>query len=252
MGQPPFRERLRRATLCGQSGANGRCPGRSGPAPQTVLSFVGPLLEREGFTTTLVDSGTAAVASVVDRRPDLVVLDVNLPDLSGLDVCRAIRRQPGHIPVIMLTGRDTREDQLAGFEALADDYVTKPFVPEVLVARVRSWLRAYSTGQQRVVGLGDVEVDLLAREARRNGEVLPLAPKEFDLLAFLVEHPNQVFGRAQLLTNVWGFDFDGDPHTVAVRISNVRAVIERNPNRPEYLLTRNGAGYYLRLPERAP
>ena len=217
---------------------------------RSVLSFVGPLLEREGFTATLVDSGTAAVASVLDARPDLVLLDVNLPDVSGLDVCRAIRRQPGYVPVIMLTGRDTREDELAGFDALADDYVTKPFVPELLLARVRAQLRK-SGGQGRVVRLGDVEVDLLAREARRDGEVLPLAPKEFDLLAFLVEHPNQVFGRMQLLSNVWGVDFDGDPHTVAVRMSNLRAAIERNPNRPEYLLTRTGVGYYLRLPDGA-
>ncbi len=217
---------------------------------RSVLSFVGPLLEREGFTATLVDSGTAAVASVLDARPDLVLLDVNLPDVSGLDVCRAIRRQPGYVPVIMLTGRDTREDELAGFDALADDYVTKPFIPEVLVARVRAQLRK-SGGQNRVVRLGDVEVDLLAREARRHGDVLPLAPKEFDLLAFLVEHPNQVFGRMQLLANVWGVEFDGDPHTVAVRMSNLRAAIERNPNRPEYLLTRTGVGYYLRLPDGA-
>lgn len=217
---------------------------------RSVLSFVGPLLEREGFTATLVDSGTAAVASVLDARPDLVLLDVNLPDVSGLDVCRAIRRQPGYVPVIMLTGLDTREDELAGFDALADDYVTKPFVPELLVARVRAQLRK-SGGQGRVVRLGHVEVDLLAREARRDGVALPLAPKEFDLLAFLVEHPNQVFGRMQLLSNVWGVEFDGDPHTVAVRMSNLRAAIERNPNRPEYLLTRNGVGYYLRLPDGA-
>lgn len=215
----------------------------------SVLSFLGPLLEREGFTTTLVDSGTAAVASVLNSRPDLVLLDVNLPDLSGLDVCRAIRRQPGHIPVILLTGRDSREDQVAGFDALADDYVTKPFVPELLVARVRAWLRAYANGQKHLVRLGDVEVDLMAREARRNGKSLPLAPKEFDLLAFLIEHPNQVFGRMQLLSNVWGVDFTGDPHTVAVRISNLRAHVEANPNRPEYLRTRNGVGYYLRLAE---
>jgi DNA-binding response OmpR family regulator len=217
---------------------------------ESVRNFLGPLLEREGFTATLVDSGMAAVASVVDSRPDLVLLDVNLPDLSGLDVCRAIRRQPGYVPVILLTGLDTREDQVAGFDALADDYVTKPFVPELLIARVRAQLRK-ANGQQRVVRLGAVEVDLLAREARRDGEALPLAPKEFDLLAFLVEHPNQVFGRMQLLTNVWGVDFDGDPHTVAVRMSNLRAVIEKNPNQPEYLRTRNGAGYYVRLPDGA-
>ena len=219
---------------------------------ESVRSFLGPLLEREGFTATLVDSGTAAVASVVDGQPDLVLLDVNLPDLSGLEVCRAIRRQPGYVPVILLTGLDSREDVLAGYAAMADDYVTKPFLPDVIVAKVRSLLRVQGSGQRRVVRLGDVEVDLLAREARRDGVALPLAPKEFDLLAFLVEHPNQVFGRMQLLSNVWGVDFTGDSHTVAVRISNLRAHVEANPNRPEYLRTRNGVGYYLRLAESAP
>jgi two-component system response regulator MtrA len=218
---------------------------------EPVLSFLGPMLEREGFTANCVATGTAAVASVVDSRPDLVLLDVNLPDLSGLEVCRAIRRQTGYIPVILLTGLDSREDVLAGYAAMADDYITKPFTPEVVVARVRSLLRVQGSGQRRVVRLGDVEVDLLAREARRDGVRIELAPKEFDLLAFLVEHPNQVFGRMQLLTNVWGVDFDGDPHTVAVRISRLRAAIEANPNRPEYLLTRNSAGYYVRLSDGA-
>lgn len=218
---------------------------------ESVRSFLGPLLEREGFTATLVDNGTAAVASVLDSRPDLVLLDVNLPDLSGIEVCRAIRRQPGYVPVILLTGLDSREDELAGFAALADEYVTKPFLPEALIARVRALLRVQASGQRRAVRLGDVEVDLLAREARRDGVRIDLAPKEFDLLAFLVEHPNQVFGRMQLLANVWGVDFDGDPHTVAVRMSNLRAAIEPNPNRPEYLLTRNGVGYYVRLPDGA-
>ncbi|HEV2889176.1 MAG TPA: response regulator transcription factor [Frankiaceae bacterium] len=218
---------------------------------ESVRSFLGPLLEREGFTATLVASGAAAVASVLDSRPDLVLLDVNLPDLSGLEVCRAIRRQPGYVPVILLTGLDSREDELAGFAALADEYVTKPFLPEALIARIRALLRVQASGQRRVVHLGDVEVDLLAREARRNGVPLSIGPKEFDLLTFLVEHPNQVFGRTQLLAAVWGVDFDGDPHTVAVRMSILRAAIEPNPNRPEYLLTRNGVGYYLRLPDGA-
>ena len=219
---------------------------------ESVRSFLGPLLEREGFTATLIDSGTAAVASVLDSRPDLVLLDVNLPDLSGLEVCRAIRRQPDYVPVILLTGLDSREDELAGFAALADEYVTKPFLPEALVARVRALLRVQASGQHRLVHLGDVEVDLLAREARRGGVSLALGPKEFDLLAFLVEHPNQVFGRTQLLAAVWGVDFDGDPHTVAVRMSNLRAVIEAQPNRPKYLLTRNGVGYYARIEDVTP
>lgn len=217
-----------------------------------ILDFLAPRLELEGFTTTLATTGAQAVASVLDNPPDLVLLDVNLPDLSGLEVCRAIRRQPGHIPVVLLTGRDSRADQLAGFEAMADDYVTKPFVPEVLIARVRSWLRAYRGGQRRAVRIGDVEVDLLTRDARRDGRSLNLARKEFDLLAFLLEHPGQVFGRTQLLAHVWGVDFDGDPHTVTVRMSNLRTAIEPNPNRPTYLKTRQGVGYYLDLPADPP
>lgn len=219
---------------------------------EPVRAFLAPLLGRAGFTVALADSGGAAVASVLDCRPDLVLLDVNLPDLSGLDVCREIRRQPGYIPVIMLTGLDSREDELAGFAAMADEYVTKPFIPEALVARIRALLRVKASAQQRLVRLGDVEVDLLAREARRNGEPLALARKEFDLLAFLVEHPNQVFGRSQLLTQVWGHEFDGDPHTVTVRMSNLRAAVEANPNRPQYLLTRGGVGYYAKLTDGVP
>jgi DNA-binding response OmpR family regulator len=212
-----------------------------------LRAFLGPLLEREGFTADCVATGSEALAAVTDARPDLVLLDVNLPDLSGLDVCRAIRRLPGYVPVILLTGLDSRDDELAGFAALADEYVTKPFVPEALVARVRAVLRLAGNGQRRVVRLGDVEVDLLAREVRRDGRDVGLQPKEFDLLAFLVEHPGQVFGQSQLLDHIWGPEYDGDPHTVVVRMSRLRSLIEPNPNTPRYLLTRPGVGYYLKL-----
>lgn len=213
-----------------------------------LRSYLVPLLEREGFDVEAFGAGGEALAAVRDRRPDLVLLDVGLPDVSGLDVCREIRRLPEYVPVVMLTGLDAREDELRGFDAQADDYVTKPVVPETLVARLRAVLRLAAAARDgHVIALGDVEVDLRAREARRDGRPLPLGAKEFDLLAFLVEHPGQVFGKTQLLTQVWGPDFDGDPHTVETRMSRLRALVEANPNRPAHLHSRRGVGYYLTL-----
>jgi DNA-binding response OmpR family regulator len=213
-----------------------------------LRSFLVPVLEVEGFETSCSATGAEALAEIEDRRPDLVLLDVGLPDINGLDVCRAIRRKPGHLPVIMLTALDTPQDELAGFAAAADDYVTKPFRQESLLARIRAVLRlvAGATGAHRV-RLGAVEVDLAARTARLGGKDLGLPPKEFDLLAFLVEHPGQVFGKTQLLTQVWGPEFDGDPHTVEARMSRLRAAIEPNANNPTFLRTRPGVGYYLAL-----
>ena len=216
-----------------------------------LRSYLLPLLEREGFTAESAATGAQALAAVADRRPDLVLLDVGLPDLSGLDVCREIRRLPGYLPVVMLTGLDSRDDELRGFQVQADDYITKPVQPDTLLARIRAVLRlAQVAADGHVLQLGSVEVDLRAREARRNGTPLQLAPKEFDLLAFLLEHPGQVFGKTQLLAHVWGADFDGDPHTVESRMSRLRLTIEDNPNRPAHLHNRRGVGYYLTLDPR--
>ena len=216
-----------------------------------MRSYLQPLLERHGYAVDAVATGADALASVRDRRPDLVLLDVGLPDISGLDVCREIRRLPGYIPVVMLTGLDSRDDELRGFDARADDYVTKPVVPETLLARIRAVLRLAGVGSDgHLIDVGSVCVDLRAREARRGGVSLGLAPKEFDLLAFLAEHPGQVFGKTQLLDQVWGPEFEGDPHTVSVRMSNLRAAVEDNPNRPRHLHSRKGVGYYLTLEPR--
>lgn len=211
----------------------------------SLVSFLVPLLQREGFDADTAGTGAGALAAIADRRPDLVLLDIGLPDMSGLAVCREIRREPGHLPVIMLTGLDTREDELAGFAAAADDYIRKPFEPETLLARIRATLRLSGVDQAHLLRLGDIDIDLRVREARRDGAALGLKPKEFDLLAFLVSHRGQVFGKTQLLSLVWGPDFDGDPHTVAVHISRLRAAVEPNPNRPKHLLTRSNVGYYV-------
>jgi DNA-binding response OmpR family regulator len=216
-----------------------------------LQSYLLPLLEREGYTAEAAATGAQALAAIADRRPDLVLLDVGLPDLSGLDVCREIRRLPGYLPVIMLTGLDSREDELRGFQVKADDYITKPVQPDTLLARIRAVLRlAQVAADGHVLQLGDVEVDLRAKEARRKGEPLQLAPKEFELLAFLLEHPGQVFGKTQLLAHVWGADFDGDPHTVESRMSRLRLAVEDNPNRPRHLHNRRGVGYFLTLEPR--
>jgi DNA-binding response OmpR family regulator len=220
-----------------------------------LRSYLVPLFEREGFATVAVATGAEALAAIRSRPPDLVLLDVGLPDISGLEVCRTIRRQPGYLPVVLLTGLDSRADELAGFDARADDYVTKPVDPETLLARVRAVLRlaARANGNSdptHVIRLGDVELDLRVRELRRDGQTIAVKPRDFDLLAFLAEHPGQVFGKTQLIAQVWGLDFDGDPRTVEVRISSLRTAIERNPNRPRHLHSRRGVGYYLTLEPR--
>lgn len=217
-----------------------------------LRSYLVPLLEREGFAVEAVGTGGDALASVRDRRPDVVLLDVGLPDLSGLDVCREIRRLPDYVPVVMLTGLDSQEDELRGFDAKADEYLTKPVEPERLFARIRAVLRLAAAARDGyVVPLGAVEVDLRAKEVRRDGRPVPLGTKEFELLAFLVEHPGQVFGKTQLLTQVWGPEFDGDPHTVETRMSRLRVAVEDNPNSPAHLHSRRGLGYYLTLEARS-
>ncbi len=219
---------------------------------EALRSFLVPRLEREGWEVDLAQTGVAALAAVRNHRPDLVVLDVGLPDLSGLDVCRELRRLPGYLPVLMLTGLDSRDDELRGFAAQADDYVTKPVQPDTLVARIGALLRRATGGRDLDrLWLGDVEVDLRSRTARRGTADLGLGPREFDLLAFLLEHPGQVFGKTQLLTHVWGRDAEVDSHAVTARISALRARVETNPNRPQFVQTRPGVGYYLQLPEPA-
>lgn len=214
----------------------------------SLVSYLVPLLQREGFEVTAALSGTSALQMVAARPPDLVLLDVGLPDLSGLEVCRELRRRPEHLPIVMLTGMDSPSAELAGFAARTDDYITKPISPDLLIARIHAVLRLAATGEQRAhLRVGDVTVDLRTREARRNGRRLELAGRGFELLAYLAERPGQVFGKTQLLAAVWGPAFDGDLHTVEARMSQVRIAVEANPNKPRHLHTRRGVGYYLTL-----
>ncbi|MFC9292518.1 response regulator transcription factor [Streptomyces sp. NPDC057011] len=214
----------------------------------TVSEVVAGYLERAGFTVHRAADGPAALEAAARHRPDLVVLDLMLPGMDGLEVCRRLRaRADGRpsLPVVMLTARGDEDDRILGLEVGADDYVTKPFSPRELVLRVRSVLRrAASTApatEPRLAAAG-LAVDPAARRVTRDGEELPLTLREFDLLAYFLRHPGQVCDRERLMREVWGWDF-GDLSTVTVHVRRLRSKIEKDPADPQLIRTVWGAGY---------
>jgi two-component system, OmpR family, response regulator ResD len=209
-----------------------------------VRDVVVRYLEREGFVALEAADGDAARELIERGAPQLVVLDVMLPGTDGLTLCRWIRER-GDLPVIMLTARGEEADRIVGLELGADDYVTKPFSPRELAARVRTVLRRTASAPppaQRLVFDGLV-LDAATREVERAGEPLRLTAKEFDLLFFLASHPRRVFSRDQLMERVWGYTSALDTGTVTVHLRRLRAKIERDPARPRHLETVWGVGY---------
>jgi DNA-binding response OmpR family regulator len=219
----------------------------------TVADVVGRYLVRDGHTVECVRDGNEALQRIFEQPPDLVVLDLMLPGMGGMEVCRRLReRWP--IPVVMLTARDDENDRLAGFEIGADDYVTKPFSPRELAMRVRSVLRrsrgtavADTPAQQEqpdqpVLADRDVVVDLAAHQVRLDGKLLQLTSREYDLLVYLLRHPRQAFTREQLLSEVWGWSF-GDTSTVTVHVRRLREKLEHDPTLPRRIVTVWGVGY---------
>ena len=210
-------------------------------------------LRRQGYTVLTATDGRAAVQLARDEPPDLVLLDIMLPGLDGIEVCR-ILRQGSSVPIIMLTARDEEIDKVVGLEVGADDYITKPFSMRELMARVKASLRrvrltkeeaAQANGKpasSRLV-FGDLIVDLDRREVLRAGRPLPLAPREFGLLAFLAQNRGIVLSRDLILERVWGWDFAGGTRTVDVHVRSLREKIETDPARPERIVTVRGAGY---------
>ncbi|HEY4620636.1 MAG TPA: response regulator transcription factor [Gaiellaceae bacterium] len=211
-----------------------------------VREVVVRYLAREGHRTLEAADGEAAKNAIERGDPDLVVLDVMLPGADGLEICRWIRAR-SELPVIMLTARGEEADRIVGLELGADDYVTKPFSPRELAARVRSVLRrAASSGPAAErISFGDVELERATREARKNGDTVRLTAKEFDLLWFLASHPRRVFSRDQLMASVWGYTAALDTGTVTVHIRRLREKIEDDPSKPRYLETVWGVGYRL-------
>jgi DNA-binding response OmpR family regulator len=206
-------------------------------------------LERAGFAVVVSTNGHDALEQIRRRQPDLVVLDVMMPKIDGLDVCRILRHEQADVAILMLTARSTEDDLLLGLELGADDYMTKPFSPRELVARIRAVLRR--NGRDDVPEthtVGGLRVDEATREVSIDGRMCECTPREFDILLALIRRPGRVFTRLQLLEQAFGFDYDGLERTVDVHVGNLRRKIEPNPVNPTYLTTVYGVGYRLSDP----
>ena len=226
-------------------------PGPSGPSRGRVLvvdddaalsEMLGIVLRGEGFEPVFCGDGAEALGAFRDTKPDLVLLDLMLPGRDGIDVCRAIRAESG-TPIVMLTAKSDTVDVVVGLESGADDYVVKPFKPKELVARIRARIRRNDEAPPQVLVVGDLEIDVTGHTVKRGDEQLSLTPLEFDLLVCLARKPGQVFTREVLLQEVWGYRHAADTRLVNVHVQRLRAKVERDPERPDIVLTVRGVGY---------
>lgn len=210
-----------------------------------VLTFN---LRKEGYLVSSAPDGIKGLETARREKPDLVLLDLMLPGLDGLEVCRLIRKD-SNAPIIMLTARTLEADKVSGLDAGADDYIAKPFSIKELMARVRAALRRGTPGtpisDETLFVIGDLTIDYTRRQAMLLNRILTLTPREFELIAYLARNRGRVFTREQLLEQVWGWSYQGDTKTVDVHVSWLRRKIERDPEKPRYLLTVRGAGYRL-------
>jgi two-component system response regulator MtrA len=216
----------------------------------TLRETLAEALDADGFRVVTAADGREALARFREHRPELVVLDLMLPELSGIEVCRIIR-QESDVPILMLTAKSSEVDKIVGLELGADDYVTKPFSLRELSARIRALLRRseqVASEGLATVTVGGLTVDLAGHRLLRDGDVVPLKPKVFELLAFLVRHPGQVFSREQLLEQVWGYEYGGETRTVDVHVHWLRTAIEPDPASPAVIQTVRGVGYVFRRP----
>ena len=215
----------------------------------SIIKLVSAYLKPEGYEVFTATDGPSGLKMAKAYKPDLVVLDLMLPGVDGLEVCRRLRRSLPDLPIIMLTALAEAEDRIAGLEVGADDYVTKPFSPRELVLRVDSVLRrsAMMRRPSPVLRAGAIAVDQAARKATRDGVELALTVRELDLLAFLMAHPGVAFKREELMREVWGWTF-GDQSTVTVHVRRLREKVEDDPTNPKLIQTVWGVGYRLEVP----
>ncbi|MBM3128488.1 MAG: response regulator transcription factor [Chloroflexi bacterium] len=209
---------------------------------QTLRETLAYNLAREEYAVIQADNGVTALDLAREHKPDLILLDVMLPGLDGLTVCRTLRREM-NAPIVLLTARSGEVDRIIGLDTGADDYITKPFSLGELLARLRAVLRRGRREPETKLQAGDLTLDLVGHRAWRAEQLLTLAPKEFDLLAELIRHKGAVLTRDLLLQRVWGFDFDGDTRTVDVHIRWLREKIEDDPANPQHIETVRGLGY---------
>ena len=207
-----------------------------------LAEMIGIVLRADGFEPHFCSDGSAAVDAFRNSAPDLVLLDLMLPGLDGLQVCQALRAESG-VPIIMLTAKGDSVDVVAGLEAGADDYVSKPFDPKELVARIRTRLRPSAEPTADVLTVGDLRVDVAAHEVRRGDVAIALTPLEFELLLAHASKPQQVFTREMLLEQVWGYHYKADTRLVNVHVQRLRAKVEHDPDAPRIVTTVRGVGY---------
>lgn len=209
------------------------------PSISDMLTLV---LETEGFEAFPVMDGNEAVAAFREHQPDLILLDLMLPGMNGVDICRAIRLESS-VPIVMLTAKTDTVDVVLGLETGADDYITKPFKPKELIARIRARLRRTDDLPSEVLEVGDLTIDVPEHTVKRGAEEISLTPLEFDLLLEMARKPRQVHTREELLESVWGYRHASDTRLVNVHVQRLRAKIEKDPENPLIVLTVRGVGY---------
>lgn len=212
-----------------------------------ILELLRFNLEKEGYQVFVAKDGQEALDCVDKEQPDLLVLDVMLPGMDGLEVCRIMRLNPRlqQIPIIMLTAKGEEIDTVLGLELGADDYMTKPFSPRELLARIKARLRRLNSPEEAIAQIirGELRIDVTGFRVYVRGDETELTPKEFELLRVFATHPGKVYSRDELLERIWGYEYDGDTRTVDVHVRHLRLKVEKDPSNPEYIETLRGIGY---------
>lgn len=219
------------------------------PSIVTLLTYN---LEQAGFQVLTAEDGNQGLKLALEEKPDFIILDIMLPGIDGMEICKKLRQEKVKTPILMLTARDDEFDKVLGLELGADDYMTKPFSPRELVARIKAIMRRTNfeneTEEDDVIVIGDLLINESRHVVQFKGKPLELTPKEFELLLFFAKHRGKVLSRDQLLNGVWDFEYDGDTRIVDVHVSHLREKIEDNPKKPKYIQTIRGFGYKMEGP----
>lgn len=224
---------------------------------QSILKLLSYNLEQEGYEVETAMDGQEGLDMALADEYDMILLDIMLPSKDGQEICRELRQEKNEVPIIMLTAKDSEIDKILGLEMGADDYITKPFSPREVIARMKAIFRRFdqsksSTDAQakdEILTVGDIEIYPEKYEVIVRGETVELTPKEFDLLLYLARHTGRILSREQLLNAIWNYDFAGETRIVDVHISHLREKIEKDTNKPEYIITARGFGYKLEAPK---
>ena len=217
---------------------------------KSIVEIISYNLQKEGYEVITAYDGMQGLKTALSENPDLILLDIMMPKLDGFELCKRLREKKLQTPIIMLTARAEEVDKVLGFELGADDYVTKPFGVRELMARVKANLRKRAEPEtaeepKNTFTISDLVFDMNMQDIRRKGQVIALTPREFELTKFLATQKNQVFTREELLEKVWKYEYFGDVRTVDVTIRRLRSKLEENPEKPRYILTKRGVGYYF-------